>query len=146
VTDGDPQPGGAFRVRKRAAAADVQAEQAPAKCNALLDELALIQRRITFIRDRGQEAFMSPRDETLYLAAQTVLVNFQDMVSARLPESVRVDMVDVPWEKIQGIRNRFAHDYRDTQKLIVWETVADEMPALLQRLLANGLITPARWQ
>lgn len=136
---------GRFTAKKRAEPAVVLAEQSLAKSAALISELQLVRRRAASIIAKGRDAFLDTDDETLYLAAQTVLVNFQDTVTMRLPASVKQEMRDVPWVKIKGMRNRLAHDYRDTQKVMVWELLSRDIPPLLERLLTDGVVRPDRW-
>ena len=44
----------------------------------------------------------------------------------------------VPWSAIRGMRNRFAHDYGSVNPAVVWETVRDGFPTLLE--MANDYI------
>lgn len=37
---------------------------------------------------------------------------------------------NIPWGKIQGMRNRFAHDYGSADDVIIWNTVTTEIPIL----------------
>lgn len=37
---------------------------------------------------------------------------------------------DIPWSEIRGIRNRFAHDYYDMNREIIWSTATDDIPKL----------------
>lgn len=109
-----PQGGtGRFTAKKRAEPAVVLAEQGLAKSAALVSGRQLVRRRAAGIIARGRDAFLDPDDETLYLAAQTVLANLQDTVTMRLPASVKQEMRVVPWVTIKGMRKRLVHDYRD---------------------------------
>ena len=42
----------------------------------------------------------------------------------------------VPWRNMRGMRNRIAHGYFDINLDVVWETVQEWLPALLQQLPA----------
>lgn len=44
--------------------------------------------------------------------------------------------VDVPWRSMRNMRNRMAHGYFDINLDVVWETVQEWLPALLQQLPA----------
>jgi uncharacterized protein with HEPN domain len=54
--------------------------------------------------------------------------------AARLSEEVQDSLSEVPWPDIVGMRNRLIHGYFDIDYDIVWATVQDELPALVQRL------------
>ena len=43
---------------------------------------------------------------------------------------------EVPWNQIQGLRNRIAHGYFDVDLEIIWETVHASLPILLDKLNA----------
>jgi uncharacterized protein with HEPN domain len=46
----------------------------------------------------------------------------------------------VPWKSIKGMRNRIAHGYFDINLDIVWDTVRDALPALIETLAAIHLV------
>ena len=43
---------------------------------------------------------------------------------------------DVPWRSMRNMRNRMAHGYFDINLDVVWETVQEWLPELLQQLRA----------
>lgn len=45
---------------------------------------------------------------------------------------------DVPWRKVQGMRNRIAHGYFDLDMNIVWDTVSQWLPELLRSFSMPG--------
>ena len=45
-----------------------------------------------------------------------------------------------PWRQIYGMRNRIVHDYEGIRLQIVWQTISEDFPLLIQdlkRLLAD---------
>ena len=73
------------------------------------------------------------RDETLRLAlthllqiigeaARRVSVNFQDAH----PE--------IPWKAIIGMRHKVVHDYFGVDDDVVWDTVINELPPLIEKI------------
>lgn len=42
----------------------------------------------------------------------------------------------VPWKNIKGMRNRIAHGYFDINLDVVWDTVRDALPPLIETLSA----------
>lgn len=44
----------------------------------------------------------------------------------------------VPWQAIKGMRNRIVHEYGDVETSIIYDTIKDDLPALLGEL--KGLI------
>jgi uncharacterized protein with HEPN domain len=41
---------------------------------------------------------------------------------------------ELPWSQMRGIRNKVVHDYFDVAWDIVWNTVKDDFPPLLQKV------------
>lgn len=60
-------------------------------------------------------------------AATKLLQNYSDFLT-RHP--------DVPWSSMKGMRNRLAHGYFDINLDVVWETVSNALPNLLERMPA----------
>ena len=53
----------------------------------------------------------------------------------------REEHPDVPWQKIIGMRNRLIHVYFDIDYDIIWQTVKENLPPLIeqmQSILQNG--------
>lgn len=43
---------------------------------------------------------------------------------------------EVPWSSMKGMRNRLAHGYFDINLEVVWETVSNALPNLLEKMPA----------
>lgn len=48
--------------------------------------------------------------------------------------SAREAHPQIPWREIVGMRHRFVHAYFDIDLRLVWDTVARDLPALIDRL------------
>ncbi len=44
-----------------------------------------------------------------------------------------MELPEVPWSQIVGMRNRLVHAYFDVDLTILWETVAEALPDLLAK-------------
>jgi uncharacterized protein with HEPN domain len=53
---------------------------------------------------------------------------------ARVSEAGRDATPDVPWPEIVAMRNRLVHTYFDVNLDVVWETVRNDLPALVTAL------------
>lgn len=51
--------------------------------------------------------------------------------AAHLPEDIRRQAPDIPWENLIGMRNRLIHGYFAVDPDIVWSVVQDKLPGLL---------------
>ena len=48
--------------------------------------------------------------------------------------SFRSDHPEVPWEKMVGMRDRLIHGYFDINLDVVWETIIEDLPPLVDQL------------
>ena len=39
---------------------------------------------------------------------------------------------EIPWRNVVDMRNMFAHDYGNCDMAVVWETVREDIPSLLE--------------
>ena len=54
--------------------------------------------------------------------------------SNKLSDGLRDSTPSVPWRTIRGMRNRITHDYIGVDLRIVWKTVDESLPGLLQEV------------
>lgn len=98
------------------------------------EELLRLQANVARIVARGRDAFFD-EDETNYLAASQLIVNFDDFATNRSPTVVRNALPDIPWSAIGKTRNILAHNYLAANRDIVWEAISGELPGLIRRIL-----------
>ena len=54
--------------------------------------------------------------------------------ASRISMEFRRDHPDVPWQKTIGMRNRLIHVYFDIDYHIIWQTVKENLPPLIELL------------
>ena len=52
----------------------------------------------------------------------------------RLTEEFQNTHLNIPWKSIYGMRNRIIHDYDGVNLKVVWETISDDLPQLIEEL------------
>jgi uncharacterized protein with HEPN domain len=52
----------------------------------------------------------------------------------KVSADVRLELGEIPWADVIGMRNRLIHAYFDINLDILWATVQDSLPVLIQRL------------
>jgi len=52
----------------------------------------------------------------------------------KLTPQFKADHADVPWLAIKGMRNRIVHDYGEVDLIVVYDTVINGIPKMLERL------------
>ena len=63
--------------------------------------------------------------------------------AGRLPESLKVVVVDIEWRKIIGLRNILVHEYFGVSLPIVWDVVQNKLGSLetvCRKLLENDTL------
>lgn len=53
----------------------------------------------------------------------------------RLSDGYKSAHANVPWNALYGLRNRIVHDYRNVDLNVVYETLKNDIPELLEMLL-----------
>ena len=56
--------------------------------------------------------------------------------ASRVTPEFRKTHPSIPWRKIVGMRHRLVHAYFDIEPDIVWDTVRNDLPALIARIEA----------
>lgn len=51
-------------------------------------------------------------------------------------DETRAKLPDIPWDDIIGMRHRLVHAYFDINLDILWQTVQNDLPPLVERLRA----------
>lgn len=72
-------------------------------------------------------------DETLQLALARLLQIIGE-AARRVDASVRLAVPEIPWADVVGMRNKLVHDYLATSYELVWSTVIEDLPPLIEAL------------
>jgi uncharacterized protein with HEPN domain len=72
-------------------------------------------------------------DERTRYAVQYLLLVIGE-ASIHVPSDAKARLVNVPWPKLQGLRNRLAHAYFAVEAATVYVAVSKDLPELLQAL------------
>lgn len=54
--------------------------------------------------------------------------------SKKLPQSLKDRYPQVPWRSIAGMRDKVIHDYIGVEPVVVWKTVTEDIPPLIEQL------------
>lgn len=81
--------------------------------------------------DISKEAF----DENNILQAAMMFFLIQISENAkRISEELQEEHAYIPWSAIFGLRNRVVHDYGNVDMKIVYDTLHDDIPYLIEQL------------
>ena len=56
--------------------------------------------------------------------------------ASKISDELRKEHSEVPWQKIVGMRNRLIHVYFDIDYHTLWQTVKENLPALIEQINA----------
>jgi uncharacterized protein with HEPN domain len=73
------------------------------------------------------------RDDTLQLAL-TRAAEVIGEAAGRVSETARNRHAEIPWRDIVGMRNRLIHGYDAVDLNLLWDTVAVDLPPLIEAL------------
>ncbi len=80
-----------------------------------------------FVKDVNYESFVSNK-EKINAVVYSLLIIGEAVKS--IPEQIKQQYPEIPWNKIAGMRNRLIHGYFTVDCEKVWETVNRDIPQL----------------
>jgi uncharacterized protein with HEPN domain len=86
----------------------------------------------------GRQRADLDEDRMLLFAVVRAIEIFGEAAS-QLSAETRATHAGIPWRAIIGMRNRLIHAYFEINTEIVWQTVTQEIPAILPQLCALGI-------
>jgi uncharacterized protein with HEPN domain len=99
----------------------------------LEDILQFAERAMRITGDRTFERFAG---EEAVLYSVRYCVQAVGGLAAELSKEARDRIPAVPWQQIIAMRHRLAHNYRSIADLIVYNTVAEDLPLLISAIRA----------
>lgn len=86
---------------------------------------------ISFVKDESRESLDTDRKLMLSLIH---LLEISGEAANSLSDDFREKNSQVPWHQVIGMRNRLIHGYFDINLDVVWKTVIEDLPILVQYL------------
>ena len=97
----------------------------------LRDMLENAQRAIQFVYGMDFKTF-SNDEKTLYAVIRAIEIVGE--AAAKVPDEVRSNYPRVPWREVKGMRNKLVHNYFGINMEVVWQTVQEDLPELVEAL------------
>jgi len=108
----------------------------PPEQEALLGDILIhAKKALSFCQGVTPEAFLT--NEEKQFAVIRCLEIIGEAVS-RLSPDAQMELSPLQVRLIRGMRNRLVHDYRNVSARIVWETISNDLPPLVQTLEARS--------
>ena len=93
--------------------------------------IALSQKIVSYVKDLDYESFS--KNEMIVEACAFNLGQIGEL-SHKLTDGFQSAYIDIPWKAIYGMRNKIIHDYDGVNLNVVWETVSQDLPQLIEQL------------
>ena len=97
----------------------------------VLDMLIAARDAVGFAEGLSFEDFTADRRTQLSIVKSTEIVG---EAASRVDVEIRRAHPTIPWQDIVGIRNRLVHGYFDIDFRVVWDTVIQDLPKLIDQL------------
>lgn len=59
--------------------------------------------------------------------------------SQKIADEYKEKYVEIPWRALYGMRNRIVHDYGSVDLNIVYNTLKEDIPSLLEKIFLSNL-------
>jgi uncharacterized protein with HEPN domain len=73
-------------------------------------------------------------DDRLLVLGLVKAIEIIGEAAYQISEETRSSLPDIPWQDIIGIRHRLVHAYFDINLNILWQTIQDDLPPLVDTL------------
>lgn len=89
------------------------------------------QEALAFAQEATRETLERDRKLTLALVKDIEIIG---EAAYQVSEATRRQLPEIPWEDIIGMRHRLVHAYFDINLEILWNTVVEDLPPLIDAL------------
>ena len=96
---------------------------------------------VSFARGRVREDLETDRQLLLSLVKDIEIIG---EAASQITDPTRKALIDIPWASIIAMRNRLVHAYFSINIDIVWKTVQEDLPGLIDQL--EPFVPPAPCQ
>ena len=102
----------------------------------ILDAVAEVQ---SFTQGMDFDGFRDDRRTIKAVALDFIVIG---EAAGHVPESVAQAHPEIPWAVMRGMRNRLVHAYFSIDPRIVWDTLRNDLPPLVEPLRKLLEVTP----
>jgi len=88
---------------------------------------------LSYVDGMDYDAFVN--DRKTINACAFVIGQMGELVTV-ISDEVQSIHTEIPWRNIKGMRNRIIHDYEKVDYLVLWKTISESIPQLIEAVYA----------
>ena len=85
----------------------------------------------SFIENMSYDEFINDQ-KTVYASIRAIQIIGE--AAKKVPEAVRVKYPRIPWREMAGMRDKVTHEYFGVQMRVLWNTLNDDIPPLIDEM------------
>lgn len=100
----------------------------------ILDILNAANLALSFVKDKSKQDFLKD------IQCQDAVIRRLEMIgeaSGRISQETKLHYPQIPWDEMKGMRNFLIHEYDSVDLHIIWETLTQDLPSLIETLQKN---------
>jgi uncharacterized protein with HEPN domain len=97
------------------------------------DMLENAKKAISFVESMNYKQF-SLDDKTMYAVVRALEIIGE--ATKKIPKDLQESYPEIPWREIAGTRDKLIHEYTGVNLTVVWRTIKEDLPLLVEQLEA----------
>ena len=97
----------------------------------LRDIIEYSDKAMRFVQGIDFETFRKDEQKTLAVVRALEVIG---EAARHIPKTLRDKYPQIPWKQVAGMRDKVIHDYFGVDLEVVWRTLQDDLPPLVDRI------------
>lgn len=85
----------------------------------------------TFMQGKSRESLDI---DPMLLLAVVKAIEIIGEAATKITKEKQIEIPQIPWPQIIGMRNRLTHAYFDIDTEVVWKTITEDLPSIINEL------------
>jgi len=86
---------------------------------------------LSYVDGMDYNAFVSDRKT---ISACAFMIGQMGELVTVISDETQIEHSTIPWRNIKGMRNRIIHDYEKVDYLVLWKTIDESIPQLIEAI------------